>query len=100
MRTPDASAANTRRRAPTSSMPRRELMLDLRRYSEAQPFIEAALQISVRIGETWNPTELTADPPLAPAGQGDLAGATPRPRRGAGGAGGRASGGAAGDGRG
>src|SRR5258708_15196213 len=54
---------------------RGELMLDLRRYSEAQPFIEAALEISVRIGETWSRTELTADLALARAGQGDLAGA-------------------------
>ena len=57
---------------------RGELMLDLRRYAEAQPFIEAALEISVRIGETWNRTELTADLALARAGQGDLAGAEQR----------------------
>ncbi len=52
---------------------RAELLLEVHRYAEAQPLIEAALDISVRLGETWNRTELTANLALAVAGQGDIA---------------------------
>ena len=52
---------------------RAELLLEGHRYAEAQPLIEAALDISVRLGETWNRTELTAELALAVAGQGDIA---------------------------
>jgi tetratricopeptide (TPR) repeat protein len=52
---------------------RGELLLEGRRYRDAEPLLLTALEISVRTGETWNRTEVTAALAHAAAGLGDFA---------------------------
>ena len=52
---------------------RGDLLLEGRRYAEAQGLFESALEISVRLGETWSRTEVTAGLAVAAAGTGDFA---------------------------
>jgi len=49
------------------------LAIEQRRYAEAQPFIERAVELSVRIGDQWNRAELTGTAALLAAARGDLA---------------------------
>ena len=50
-----------------------EMFLEQRRYAEAVPELKGGLDLSVRTGERWNRTELTAALAVATAGTGDFA---------------------------
>jgi hypothetical protein len=49
------------------------LAIDQRRYADAAPFVERALELSVRIGDQWNRAELTGTSAVLAAARGDLA---------------------------
>lgn len=49
------------------------LAIDQRRYEDARPFIERALELSVRIGDQWNRAELMGTSAVLAAARGDLA---------------------------
>jgi class 3 adenylate cyclase/tetratricopeptide (TPR) repeat protein len=49
------------------------LAIDQRRYEDARPFIEQALELSVRIGDQWNRAELTGTSAVLASARGDLA---------------------------
>ena len=48
------------------------LALELRRYEEAEEYIDQALELSVRAGEQWSRAELLADKAVIVAGAGDI----------------------------
>ena len=52
---------------------RGEMLLELHDYSSAEPHLLTALEISIRTGERWSRTELTAGLAVAAAGTGDFA---------------------------